>query len=192
MDIQALFFYITLGILILTAAVEFLFPQFLKRHASRILLYSMLIVGAYTIYIGFLQFQAFNSGILSSQLGTKSGFLWFLSYVQLHFWNQYLLSFLGGLLFFFIARYFNRKFGERFFWNEELYLASLGIFLVGYPGWFFYIILILGITLIGTIAVMRRGTRFPLYHVWIPAAIATHLLVGFWAVHQSWWSSFRF
>ncbi len=194
MDPQTIFFYVVLGILVLTAILEFFFRTFLKKAASRIFLYSALFVGAYLIFIGYLQFRAFQAGPLGLTLGQSDTLKWFFGYVQLHFWNQYLVSFAGGLLFFFIARYFNKKFNERFFWGEELYLASTAILLVGYPGWFFYIAALLVLATLGSafLALRRRGERFPIYHLWIPAAIATHLFIGFWASHQGWWNTFRF
>lgn len=196
MDIQTLFFYVALGILGLTAVLEFSFPRFLKRHASRIFLYSVLFVGAYLIYIGYLQFKAFQSGVLSDVLGTQKGFAWFLNYTQLHFWNQYLLSFAGGILFFLIARFFNKKYHERFFENEELYLASLGILLVGYPGWFFYVPLILILSALVSLVMTARGERLPLYHFWIPVAIVFLVTSQLALMGFPWWqnlmASFRF
>lgn len=183
-----------LGVVILTAVIflsSFRQP-FLKRHIKRIFLYSAGLTFAYLIYITFLQFRAFYEDLLSTILGTWGGLIWFFGYVRLHFWNTYLISLPIALLFALIAYYFNRKYKERFFEREEPFMAALGILLVGYPAFFFYIVLVLILPSIASVIFMKRGERMPLYYFWIPTALVVLLVVHFWAGRQEWWASFRF
>ncbi len=185
-------FWVSLAILMFTLVLQLVRRDLLKKHASRIFLYSAGIVFAYLIYVGYLQFIAFQSGPLDFTLGTKSGLSWFFGYVQLHFLNDYVISFLAAILFTLIGGFFNRKYHERFFEREELYLLALGILLVGYPGFFFYIPLVLIASIVISAFLVRRGERLPLYHFWIPTAIAVLFVTHFWANSQPWWVTFRF
>lgn len=192
MDPRPIFFYLFLGILVLTTWLQIYRRPLAARLASRIFLYSSGFALAYLIWIGFLQFRAFQSGVLGLTLGTRETFLWFLGYTRLHFWNEYLLSLPVAVLFALIALYFNKRYHERFFENEELYLIALGILLVGYPGFIFYIPLVLLISIVTSLIFVRRGGRLPLYHFWAPVAAAALLIAHFWASSQGWWAAFRF
>lgn len=186
-------FYVAAAVLLGTAFLQFLRRHTLKTHASRIFLYSAGFVFAYLIYVSYLQFRAFyEGGVMAPILGTGSGLLWFWNYVQTRFWNDYLISLPAALVFAFVSYYFNKKYEERFFEKEELWLAALGILLVGYPGFLFYLILVLLLPALVSALFVRRGERLPLYHFWIPTAIVVLLAVQFWAKHQSWWGAFRF
>lgn len=68
---------------------------------------------------------------------------YFLSYVGVRFLGPWILAFLASLIVSRVAKYLNRKFGERFFENEEIELIALGVFLTGYPGFFIYLSLLL-------------------------------------------------
>lgn len=192
MNPQEIFFYIALLILVVGAGIEFLKRSWLTKSASRIFLYSAFAVGAYLIYIGFAQYKVFLQGPLKPIIATWSGFMWFLGYVQLHFWNDYFVSFPFAILFLAIARYFNKKYNERFFEKEEPYLAATGILLVGYPGFFFYVPAVLLLSIMGSAIFMKPGERLPLYDFWMPTAIVVLLAIHFWAQNQVWWASFRF
>lgn len=185
-------FYLSLAGLVFALFFQLFFREKLKKHASRFFLYSAAIVFLYLLYIGFLQFREFQTGIMAPVLGTKSGFLWFLDYTRLHYWNEYLISLPVALLAAYIAYYFNRKYQERFFEREEPFLAALGILLVGYPGFLFYLPLALFIPSVASAIFVKRGERLPLYHFWIPVAIIVLLVIQFWAKDQSWWGTFRF
>ena len=187
-------FWMSVVVLAGTAVVEFFRRAWLKKHASRIFLYAVFVVGTYLIYVVFLQFQAFLSGPLG--FIKSDGFLNFvtytLGYARLHYLNDYLISFLAAILFALIGGYFNKKYNERFFEKEELYLLALGILLTGYPGFIFYIPLTLFASAIVSAIFVKHGERLPLYHFWVPTALAVVFVIHFWASNQVWWNSFRF
>ncbi|MDP2703653.1 MAG: hypothetical protein Q8P01_00235 [bacterium] len=96
---------------------------------------------------------------------------------------QYLISFGISVLFFFAAWWLNRRFGERFFEREEVYLGSLSVFLLGDPAWnyawMYYLILVLFLSVVGSLFtqyVFRIRKRFPLYFLWIPCALGVILI----------------
>lgn len=97
---------------------------------------------------------------------------YFISYVGVRFLAPWVLAFLAAALFSWVAKYFNRKFEERFFEKEEIELIALGVFLTGYPGFIFYLatILVAGALLSTFYSLLSRG-RLPLYYFWMPFAI---------------------
>ena len=102
---------------------------------------------------------------------------YFFSYVGYRLLAPWLISLLAAILIARFAEYLNHKFDERFFEREETWLIMLGVFWTGYPGFLFYITMIL---LAATAAsffyslFLRR--RFPLYYFWMPMAVAAVLL----------------
>lgn len=97
---------------------------------------------------------------------------YFLGYVGIRLFAPWALAFLASLLFSWAAAYFNKKYGERFFEKEEIEFIALGTFLTGYPGFLFYlaVILVLG-TLISVFYQVFSKGRLPLYYFWMPFAI---------------------
>ncbi len=187
-----LFWWVSAGILGAATAIGLFWRTLMPRLASRFFLYSAGAAFAYLMYLGFLQFKAFQSSFLGLTLGTRSGFSWFLGYVSLHFWNEYLFSLAAAILFALVAGYFNKKYHERFFEREELYLIALGILLTGYPGFIFYIPFVLLASIIVSAFFVRRGERLPLYHFWMPVAFLSVLVIHLWAANQGWWDTFKF
>ncbi len=81
-----------------------------------------------------------------------------------------------------VARFLNKKFEERFFEKEEIALIGLGVFLSGYPGFFFYlgIIMIFGVLVSLIYTILKKG-RLPLYHFWLPAS-AFAMIIKVWLI----------
>src|SRR3989344_3917079 len=192
MPFSEAFFYVNLGIFALVLGIQIFRKDILVKAVKPIFWIAAVLVLAYIVYISILQYQAFLDGPLGATLGTISGLKWFFGYVRLHFWNQYLVSFIAALGIFALAKYLNKKRGEIFMETEEIYLGGLGTFLVGYPGFFFYIILVLALPVLASALFVKKGERLPLYYFWMPTAIALLLAIHFWAEGQGWWSSFRF
>lgn len=189
---EAVFFYFTITVPIFTLAIQIFYRESAQKIIRIVFWLTVILISGYLVYLSVLQYQAFEQGPIGLTLGTISGFKWFFGYVRFHFWNQYLISFLAALGIFALAKYMNKKRGEIFFEPEEIYLGGLGTFLVGYPGFFFY----LPLTLLSSAAVaeifLQKGERLPLYYFWIPTALFVLLAVHFWLGNQEWWTTFRF
>ena len=76
--------------------------------------------------------------------------------------------------------------------REEYHLLALGIFLVGYPGFIFYIPIVLISGIIASLIFIKKTERLPLYHFWIPTALIVILITEFWAKNQDFWKLFSF
>ena len=185
-------FYFAVAVLGAMLALQIFWRRRLPAIVAPVFYGSAAAVFAYLGYVSYLQYQAFNAGVLSQVLSTRSGFAWFFNYVRLHFLNEYLLSLLGALVMWLIAEYFNKRRGEVFFEREETYLAGLGAFLVGYPGWLFYLPTVLISGILASVVFVKKGERLPLYHFWLPIAIVCAVVIQFWAQYQPWWGQFRF
>ncbi len=171
-------------------------PRFLSRVSWKLLfLIAIGGVGMFLIFQSYLQYQAFQKGLIGPILGSQGGILWYLSYVRFHVWNAYLVSLLASLLFFLIAKWLNARRGGQLFYDEEFLIGSTVFFLVGYPGVLLYLAFILLVGILGSLMshfFTKSRERFPLYFLWCPVGIFVILLIQFVLERQSWWASFRF
>lgn len=134
---------------------------------------SLAVVFAGAVYFSWLQYQVWTvSPVMRFVLPPHSGIGYFLTYVASRFFYPWILSGLAAFLTAKLAERFNKKFGDRFFEKEEIKLISLGVFLSGWPGFLFYlgVILVLGALISVFYQIFARG-RLPLYYFWMTVAI---------------------
>lgn len=106
------------------------------------------------------------------------GYFWF--YVGERFFAPWLIALLAAILVSAAAEGINKKYHERFFGAEEYALTKIGFFLTGYPGFFFYLILVLFAELLfSSFSTLFRGERAPLYFLWLPLAILAMIIVHY-------------
>lgn len=102
----------------------------------------------------------------------------------------HLISLVFALIFMWTARFYNKKYGERFFEKEEIKLGGLSIFLVGHPGWIIYFPFVVFAYLLVHIFFQLKGTRdlrIPVYHLWVPIAIFVILIIRYWISGSAVW-----
>jgi len=100
-------------------------------------------------------------------------------YHFIRFLMYYCISFIAAWLFVVYGKRYNKKFGSKFFEDEELYIGGTAIFLLGNPSWMylwiFYLLVILFIGLLGTFYInkilKKTDERFPFYYLWMPLVI---------------------
>lgn len=150
------------------------------------------------IFYSYLQYKVWSTSNLGrfflppyQPRGLFGGYDYFLGYVTFRYLSAPLLALVVGGAFFFASRWLNRKGGERFFEDEEPWLFASGILLSGYPGFFFYVpLILLGAIVLAIIFTVKHWGRAPLYHLWIPCAILAILIVHF-LVPISWLALFN-
>jgi hypothetical protein len=105
---------------------------------------------------------------------------YFLRFVGFKFFIPWILALGFAILVNFVTSWANKKYNERFFEQEEIPLAALGMFLSGWPGFLFYIavILFLGVCLSIIYTIKNKG-RAPLYYFWLPGVLIVILLENF-------------
>ena len=126
---------------------------------------------------------------------------YFVRYAFVHFWASYLIAGVLALAVFWITRFLNKKFGERFFEREELYFLALGIFLSSHPAWILYItIIIVWYFIVALCALLARhsfsvGGRFAkethrvsFYYFWLPA-VALAIIASQYMSGSEWYNS---
>lgn len=151
--------YVAIGILALVLVGQVLFRKrawFLKnaddlslsRRFSKTLnwfwVISVFLILAIQTYWSAMLYQAWEVNPLSRFfLPPYQPISYFLSYVGFRFFAPWILSAIVAFLVSRLAKFLNKKFDERFFEQEEIELIALGTFLTGYPGFFFYLSLLL-------------------------------------------------
>ncbi len=189
-------FVFSLVILFAVWGAQYYLRSFLIRYIRSIFTLSTAFIFAYLLYVSYLQYQVFNSGIFHGFLFTTwNTTFWFVRYIEIHLWNPYLVSFFVGIGLFFLLSFLNRKFHERFFEAEEPVLIGLSVFLVGYPGLLFYLFSVLLFYFFAHLYftfIARDARRIPLYPLWFPLAIFVILITHFWLRYFPWWKQFVF
>ena len=170
--------------------------QVLNRRFVKMLkwfwLVSASVILSIQVYWSVLQYQTWKIDPFSKFfLPPYQDISYFLGYVGVRFFGPWILAFMASLLFSWIARFLNKKFDERFFEKEEIELVALGTFLVGWPGFSFYlgVILVFGALISIFYQIFTKG-RLPLYYFWMPFAISAIIIkvkflyvfgiAGFW------------
>lgn len=193
--------YFSLAALLLTGLIGIapLFGRgrrFLKRYGRAVFFAAIVIIFSLSSYYGFRQYLAWLDDPLGKfLLPPYQGPGYFASYSLIHFFASYLASLGLALLVLGTAVFFNKKAEEAFFEKEEPYLAAVSLFLVGYPGWLVYLIVLILIYL--TLHVIyyllrRKSVRLPLYRLWAPTAFFVILINEYWLSNTHWWQLLSF
>ncbi len=129
-------------------------------------------------YITYWQYHAWQENpLMKYSLPPWSGWSYFFSYIGYRLVAPWLVSLFAAIFIARLAEYLNQKFDERFFEREEIWLMMLGIFWAGYPGFLFYLALVLlAATAISFFYTLLLRRRLPLYYFWMPMAAAAVLL----------------
>jgi hypothetical protein len=91
------------------------------------------------------------------------------------------------MFFIFWGEYYNKKFGNKFFESDELYIGGAVIFLLGNPSWMYlWIFYLMGVFVGGIIGTFyinkickKTDGRFSLYYLWLPLAIIGIIIMQF-------------
>lgn len=138
------------------------------------------------IYLTYAQYLVWKNdpGIGQYFVPPYESITYVISYHFARFLLYYLISLFVASIFLLAAKHYNRKFQNKFFENEEPYLAALSIFLLGNPAWhyawIYYFIAVMVMAAIFSyifVNLLKKMERFPLYYLWLPTAILVIILV---------------
>lgn len=142
---------------------------------------------SYAAYLGFLLYRA----TIDHPIGMFFDIEYILIFrVGVRIFAPYLISLVVALLFMWVATWYNKKYGERFFEKEEIQLGGLSLLLVSHPGWILYFPFVIFVYLLSHIYYQLRngpGVRLPVYHLWVPTAIFVILISKYWLVNTGFW-----
>ena len=173
---------ISVFILGLALGVQIFSRPFLVRRRKWFWWGSAVIICAGALFLVWTQYRMWAAGEPGKfLLPPYRSIGYFFSYVGHRIFGQWLLSFLAGALGGYAAYRLNRRYGLRFFEDEEPWLFAMGILLAGYPGFLFYIplVFLVGVLLTLAYTILRKG-RAPLYWLWLPLAIFAILITNWY------------
>jgi len=169
--------YAQLAILVFLLAIQIWKRPLLEKIGPWCFKGALIITFSFLIYYSHLQFIAWQAGPPGAYLVPPyQGIGYFLFYVLMRFWAQYLLSAVVAGLFLLAMYYGNRRWQERFFYPDEVYLIALSIFVVGNPLWIGYLLVTLVVYclyVLGRRIITRQNERVTFYYFWLPIAIAS-------------------
>ncbi|MEX2054502.1 MAG: hypothetical protein WD883_03100 [Candidatus Colwellbacteria bacterium] len=163
---------------------------FLARHARASFWYLVALVAGIGVYTVWDQYQLWEAGGLSKLLLPEYQGNYFYFYALTRILAPYLLSFIFALVLLWVLPWINKRSGGRFFEAEEPYMAASAVFLVGYPGWLFYIPLLIGLYLFWHLIGLVRGEsnrRLPLYGFWGPTGAVLFLTAQYYLASTPIW-----
>ena len=105
--------------------------------------------------------------------------LYIIRYLSTHYWFSILWNFIFAFIVFEGMKILNNQFSQVFFYDEEKYLASIGILLIGWPNCIVYLILVLlsGVLTHFFVMIFRKTeTRLSLLYLWLPMALLVFCL----------------
>jgi hypothetical protein len=173
----------------------------LLRRAKALKIFRLIFIVSIAVVLFLIAYKIF----ILYQLWLKNDFyrhllppesLYFYSFSWHNFIKPFFISLLIAFVFILISKFFNRKYNERFFDNEEYYVGALALFLTSYPGCFFYIFFLLIFYLIAHLVFFfflrqKQAIRLSLYYFWIPVAIFV-IIIKDWLSQTEIWRSLIF
>lgn len=140
------------------------------------LLYALSIVAVFgsALYLSWSQYRAWASSDIGKFFLPPYQSAWYyVSYVGSRYLAPSLIALVSAFAVSRACFILNRRFGERFFEEEEIPVLAFAVFVTGYPGFLFYIPLMLAAAILLAVAyhLLLRG-RAPLYYLWLPIAIS--------------------
>jgi len=120
-----------------------------------------------------------QQGITQRFLPPHSPITYVLKYSWQHYWFESIVTIIAAIIVFFGIYFLNKKFEKNLFYNEEKYLAALGILAIGWPNCliFLFLVLLLGVILhLASILLKKESKRLTLLYFWLPCALLILLL----------------
>ena len=145
---------------------------------------------SFYIFSGIIVFQSifftilnwwlwFQQGLTQRLLPPHSPISYVLKYSWQHYWFESIVALIAAVIVFSGIYFLNKKFEKNLFYNEEKYLAALGILAVGWPNCliFLCLVLFLGVVLhLISFLFNKERNRLTLLYFWIPCALLILLL----------------
>ena len=185
-------FWLSLGIFIFGASVQvinyFFWKKNLKVFTKILFLGAIGFVLIYFFYLVYAQYLVWrdSDNFTKFLVPPYKNITYVIGYHFMRFALYYAISLVMALIFLWATKYYNKKFGGKFFEPEEPYLGALSIFLLGNRewnyGWILYLVLLLVFSAVGSAIFcnwLKKMERFPLYWLWLPTAILAIIVMRY-------------
>lgn len=181
---ERLSLYVSVGLIIISFLLQIFARSFFVKYAQRIFWISIGTIAASLTYTtGLIYFSWLTTaGAARFFLPPYQDISYFIFFVGVRVWLPYLLSLAFSGIAFLGTKYLNRRFEERFFYPEERYLISLGVFFSVHPLWIAFLMLSGIFYLLYTLLKTFRAqslVRNSFYYCWLPASLTTLLIVPY-------------
>jgi hypothetical protein len=167
--------YAQLAILLFLLIIQIKKRPLLEKVGPLCFKGALVITFSFLFYYSHAQFLVWLAGPPGAYLiPPYQGIGYFVFYVLMRFWAPYLLSAGVAGLFLFAMYYGNRRWQERFFYPDEVYLIALAIFMVGNPLWIGYLLVTLLVYCLYVLTrrvITRKNERVTFYYFWLPIAL---------------------
>lgn len=160
-----------------------------KFPSQKFLFYCLVIFSLILIFRSFL--LSFLNWYFWSQKETTRYLLppynpisYVLKYSWYHYFFEVIITLVFGWLVFFFIKLFNNKFEGSLFYEEEKYLAALGILATGWPNCLIYLFLVLFLGVFFHLirivfnSLARAPFRLSLLYFWLPCSLIVLFLSG--------------
>lgn len=135
----------------------------------------------YAFFLTGLHYYFWSQGEITQYLLPPiTPFNYFIHYSFYYFFLEIIIRLIFSLLIFLLILFFNQKFEKTFFFEEEKYLAAIGILTVGWPYCLLYLIVILVLSLITQLInlIIKKYQRISFLYLWVPAALLILFMSG--------------
>ena len=169
---------------LLTLIGYFVYSLLLKKMflAKKILVIGTMTLGLVRLLIGVslsilqgLIWTSNSSSIAIALTPPFTPFSYIFSYVWMHFLKINMFTIIGAIGLFFLLKLLNRIGHDRFFYEEEYWLAALGCLTVGWPNLILYFFISAFLNVMAHIIAMalKKEGRISLLYMWPIAMIIT-------------------
>lgn len=136
----------------------------------------------YGFSLSFLNYYLWLKGELTQKfLPPYNSIFYVIRYSFFYFFFKFLLSIFFSLLIFYGISFFNKKFQERLFYEEEKYLAGISFLVIGWPTLIFYLFFVLFLGLVFQIIsffVFKKLKRISFLYFWPSIALLVLIFNG--------------
>ena len=120
-----------------------------------------------------------KKGITQWLLPPHTSITYILKYSWYHYWFESMVIILTSIIVFFTISLLNKKFEDNLFYDEEKYLAVLGILATGWPNCLVFLCLVFFWGVFSHLIFIlfnKKDRRLILLYFWIPCALLTLFL----------------
>ena len=184
---------IALFFIIVILGTQIMRRPFLEKNLKKIFWIPIVAIFSTSIVFSVMQYQVWRSHeLMRLALEGEGGLSYFFSFVFFNHFAPYLLAlgFAGVLAL--VMFFANKRVGERLFEREEIWIAFLAGFLVGFPGFLFFLagILVVYLSIHFINAVLRKTVKsgvIPLYYFWLPVSVSAIIVSEMWLTETLFW-----
>jgi len=167
--------------------------SFLEKNLKKIFWIPLVAVFSTSVVFSVMQYQAWRQHeLMRFALEGEGGLSYFFSFVFFNHFASHLLALgFAGVLALFMTSV-NKRAGGRLFESEEIWIAFLAGFLVGFPGFLFFLAGVLIVYLLAhfTNAILQKTAKsgvIPLYYFWLSVSASVIIVSEVWLVETLFW-----